>query len=350
MPTLYYRTNPNFMPKSSSLFLWLNTRKSGSPTAPGLFKTEYFPFDAVSFVFVLFLELLGLYQLYAIAGIPFLQVLFLFFIDYGLVIIKHFSVQKKLCLCENELVIWRGHPDAEARLKSKKRFYKFWKVFWSIPIVLIAYIKIDGFLSAVGSSGPQGVIIGIVSTYIAVAILHILSSGYFLSEILTTLSFWLDFRAYKNQDPQVTVTKYALSTIDYSQIELKVPCKCAIPEHSIVLKDQITQQIDNTLSICWNKYEINSWSILDDDHLNSEIINAQPTNTQKIYLERYTIKHQVEIILNKSLLDSTVKNGCQKAEDNAAKEALALKAKNNESDLTKKDEVYKKVRNLLGLN
>ena len=113
------------------------------------------------------------------------------------------QIQKQLHLSLNQLCLARNHlslakygiiymieknPSEEIEIeKNKLKNYRIYSGSFQLLIILLAFFKIFSFLGNYAGTEEgvlNGLSITIILSYLLVAILHIRSTGYFLSEVI----------------------------------------------------------------------------------------------------------------------------------------------------------------------
>lgn len=275
--------NENFEPSSFTKKLWLYTRKRertiGGVVLPGIFQTSGSTGDALGTIVVIILEIVGLGLLNYYSNIQLLFAIFLFFGDLVFVILKNYPARGKICDYKNKISI-ESSEDEIARFTSKIKNLKFYSHLWTVAIILIALFKIGAFYAAVRQI--NGVTFLIILTYVVVALLHNICTGYFISQIVFCFFFSVDRRKYLKKRGVNTVTQHRTHTFN-SSYELKV-------------QDRNPESNEHALTKQDTSYTIHSWGILDDT-FRDNFINCQKSEETRIKIAKEIIKHQLINIL-----------------------------------------------------
>ena len=176
----------NFEPNRNAKRMWLYTRKSKriyrGVTLPGLFQTHMFWADAIGFTLVIALEWYGLANLWKVSpDFKFVYAAGLFAWDILFAVLFHMS-HGPICENDNRAVAAEDGRE-QARYLARSSRSKLWRIPFAIAILAAALFKIVSFYS-LQEEGFNGVTFAIGVSYAVVALLQIVSTGYFGSEII----------------------------------------------------------------------------------------------------------------------------------------------------------------------
>ncbi len=176
---------------------WLFTRKTsrnyGGFTIPGLFSTRLPVFDVFCFVVILGLEIYGLINLNAV-GVSFEYLIGFFIADFLFAILLHLP-RKKIYLFQNKLRFENYNTPRFIKFNNSIRIRVFFQIISALIIISIAIIKIIGFYTLHGGVF-DGIVLAIILSYAIVALLHIISTGYFLSYIFFSLFLQIEVNKF----------------------------------------------------------------------------------------------------------------------------------------------------------
>ena len=212
--------------------LYLATRKKvviyGGFTHPGLFSTYNYSRDTTLFYIACILEILGLALIVYYANIDFIYSSIIAFTAFGLDLLFafwHHSPQARLKETQILQVLERSEVKLET-FRRKISFLKRKKIFLTFPLIIMALTKIVIFFSAYYRTDI--ILLGIVISYIIVALIHIYITGYYLAELRRKLKTKRELTSYidnKNYEAlprsHVFQDKYSLLLKDYSKYGLE---------------------------------------------------------------------------------------------------------------------------------
>lgn len=287
MPIL--KPDVNFEPSRDTKYWWLYTRKTSSlhagVTLPGLFQTSQFNLDAAAFTVIVIGEIYGLYNLFIVAQISILYVIGLFLADLIFAICRHIP-QGSICKKEN-LRVLTDDPDKQARLHRQIVNLHRFSLIFTLLILSIALFKIVSFYALQGGVF-DGITFAISLSYGIVGILHITSTGYFLSELLVSFLVWRDRNTF-------------LSNIENSRFTVKTTRKFYLKSHILLENDDVAQHriyLDTDGQTSENGYPqvMETWGVLTDNQLN-DLIMQQKQAEQKRIVAIEGLRHQLDEIL-----------------------------------------------------
>lgn len=191
----YYQNRNQFIPSQAVLNDWLNTKKSNSPSKPGLFETVKYTEDAVWTFISLLVEIAALsltfyggYQSYlkshnfssAFLGPIIVVVLFVFFDVIG--IMFHSSDRSQKTVIRSQIV-YTHSPLVLASLYKKLGLYSGKQFLGVMSLIVSAILKILAvtILSPVHGRAAVPLILIMSLFYLVVIYVHIYHSGYFLA-------------------------------------------------------------------------------------------------------------------------------------------------------------------------
>lgn len=213
--------NLRFIPSKYIQNLWLKTRKAekmyGGVKLPGFYNTSGFTLDTVLFLIALFLEILGMYNLMLVGDIAILMASGLIAVDIVAAFIAHANVRNKL-LSINFMIVSDNPREQNKYLQQTKGVYRYLALFGKFIIIALALFKIVSFWGLVGAF--NGLTLFVIVTYIVVAYIHIYHTGYFIYEVLTSISFNTQLKNYikgSNNNDLIESLKHEV----YSMRELK---------------------------------------------------------------------------------------------------------------------------------
>jgi hypothetical protein len=299
-----------FRPSRDTLLWWRFTRKAPAAFAgvllPGLFHTVHFTRDTFLFFILLALETWGLYNFLIAGKVNILYIVVLFVIDVVLAVIRHSPVGR-ICELQNRLV----YQDDAVQAAEYRRLIghrQFFSLVISMLIILLAAGKMAGFYAVVGEI--NGLTIGVLVSYLLVALLQILVTGYFTAQLMTDFSLWLDRRSYIRKTIKGTTSPLRIDDTATTEFPSVVRLtQYQVGEHTLAARDDTTSPAarpvaDATatsvpLAAEERTYVLRSWGVLSDPNLYA-FINAQPTDAARAVLARAGVRHQVEAILEAS--------------------------------------------------
>lgn len=300
----------NFEPDREVKNSWLNTRKKsrkyGAVELPGFFMTYGFTGDTLLVLLILGLEFWGLYNFMILLD-SVIYTVALFFADAIFAIGSHLW-SKQMCLAKNRLALAKfgivylaggKTPKDETEIEKKSiNNFRFYSSIFRVLIIFLALFKIASFMGNY-SKGVNGLSITIMVTYILVALLHIRSTGYFLSELIRKSRFNSQYNTYlKSED----VSEYTVTTRrefnlvsriadNYKKLN-KLALQLNYTESEI--KSLKFENVRTRHHVLENNI-IHSFGILEDDDLHNLIANQKDV-IQKEYLAIYGLIHQLEIL------------------------------------------------------
>lgn len=289
------RLNPrqSFEPSRSTKWWWRYTRKSstlhGDVTLPGLFQTAQFKFDFAAIVVIIFGELVGLANLLAVGQMTLLFTAGLFLADLLFAIGLHFP-KGPINFAENKRMV--DVEDEKARWDRLIMKWKLVSVFFALLILCVALFKTVSFYVLQGGVF-NGLTLAIVLSYAIVALLHISSTGYFLSEaLLTSLIRW-NRNAFLSQNEKrsepCTITDYRKYRFQSDEaLEAASTVAASTPTHNRMHKLYKEEGSTNT-------YILETFGILDDYQL-QDLIMQQHNDKQESILAIEGLRHQLDIL------------------------------------------------------
>jgi hypothetical protein len=191
----YYQNRNQFIPSQAVLNDWLNTKKSNSPSKPGLFETIKYTEDAVWTFISLLVELAALsltfyggYQSYlkshnvssAFLGPVIVVVLFVFFDVVG--IMFHSSERSEKTRIRSQIVYTKD-PLVLANLHEKLKLYSGKQFLGIMALIVSAILKILAvtIMSPVHGRAAVPLILIMSLFYLVVIYVHTYHSGFFLA-------------------------------------------------------------------------------------------------------------------------------------------------------------------------
>lgn len=291
--------NENFEPSRSTKFWWTYTRKTSTyhsgVTLPGLFQTSQFYLDSTAFFIIIIGELYGLYNLYVIAQISFVFVVGLFLADLIFAIIGHIP-QGISCRANNILAL----SEDRKRIGIEKKSIRRWRLLSLgayIIIITLALFKIISFYALQGGVF-DGITLAIILSYGIVAILHISSTGYFLSELLLSIMLWRERNKFYSNDEDSSFFK--INGSRKSLIISEVPL-----ENANVDKHKLYPASKSKAKESKYQYYLETWGILTDRQLES-LIGHQKLRVQMQVLAGEGLRHQFVNIFQQDPIGTSV--------------------------------------------
>jgi len=220
-----------FEPSITSKKIWLGTRKNELPIGdggviiPGLFQTHNPFLDSFLMNVLILLDLFG-YIFFVTSGFGSVIPLFIL-VELICVVLKQYPVTQKLCKYSNELILIKNaEPREVAITQNEIRKFKSYGIILSMIITASAVVKIGLFIAGgfilFSFLAPLALI-----SYCFSAYLKINYSGYYLAELFTTISFYLDRKGWvrKTENGAVRREHQFVSPIQLnsSYVRLKVP-------------------------------------------------------------------------------------------------------------------------------
>jgi hypothetical protein len=334
----------DFKPSKGGFKSWLATRKfgikaTGFKKSPGLFTTNNFIIDLLLFLVAIGLETYGLSKIFEYTGDWFVLG-GLLLVDIFFAIVAHIPrgaikrLQNKIWLNEFDrqfishdsakVAALKGDIEAD---KSTKIYFTIWEWLGSAVIIVVCIWKIMTFIGESGYSFFDPNARFIVISYIIVAIIHIIASGYCLSALFTEFFFFFipkkkHFAYRRRQEETVynsvntgsfVVIKSKINLNEYNGHLKKDLVKQELEEnHAKPLKEQflvrdhallkleetmkeIPQIKDqsNKMAEAYNLFVLYTWGVLDDTHAR-KILQTQLTDENKKHALFYCIKKQME--------------------------------------------------------
>lgn len=275
----------NFEPRRNTKYWWRFTRKSstlyGDVTLPGLFQTAQIKFDLAAFVVIIFGEIVGLANLWALGQVSLFAIISLVLVDITFALGLHIP-KGPINIAKNERVV-EDDPNEKARLEHKIRRLKPWILFCTVVILIVALIKMGLFYVLQGAIF-DGLTLAIVLSYAIVAILHITSTGNVIFEGILSFQIWRDRSAFLSQNKKksepCTITDYREYKFQ-TDVELQT---VATTDHRLY-KDPDTK----------DKYILKTFGILKDHELQSLIMH-QNNDKQQSILAIEGLRHQLDIM------------------------------------------------------
>lgn len=182
----------NFKPSKSVQKLWFNSRKAekiyGGVRLPGLYNTSGFALDAVLFFIMLFLEVLGMYNLMQVGDFAFIMAMGLIVLDVIFAIMAHANHANKIIQINNSIT----SADSRKQQSYKNQVNgvrKFISYIGKFGIIALAIFKIVAFQGLLGYGYFNGLSLFIIATYMVVAYIHLYHTGYFLFENIASIAF-----------------------------------------------------------------------------------------------------------------------------------------------------------------
>jgi len=247
----------NFEPKraTKNFILWLKKKPVhvGGIEHPGLFDDYGFTMTALGFIILGVLEVIGLYALMAALAentdmeLPtiVLMVLSAFLLDCILAIGHHVFAAGNSVVLRMELILadlryeleGGQTPDVRrADLSSRLGRRKLFANLFAMLLVLLAGAKIGGFITFNPDPFDEiGKVMFIIVSYLCVAILHVMVTGHFGSEMLyRVLHRGPDERAYRVGECGAVVRAQLLPWHEtYAQ-----DCPIQVSQHAVVVEQQ----------------------------------------------------------------------------------------------------------------
>ncbi len=253
----------NFEPKraTKNFILWLKKKPVhvGGIEHPGLFDDYGFTMTALGFIILVVLEVIGLYALMAalaensnmeLPGIL-LMVGSAFLLDCILAIGHHVYAAGKSVVLRMELILadlryeLDGDPTPDVRradLSSRLSRRKLVANLFAMLLVLLAGAKIGGFITFNPDPFDEiGKVMFIIVSYLCVAILHVMVTGYFGSEMLyRVLHRGPDEKAYRASECRALGRAQLLPWHETYAND----CPIQVSQHAVVVEklDDGTQQ------------------------------------------------------------------------------------------------------------
>ncbi|WP_410004863.1 hypothetical protein [Aequorivita nionensis] len=180
----------NFKPSKSVQKLWFNSKKAeknySGVRLPGFYGTSGFALDAVLFVIMLGLEVLGVYNLLIVGDLAIIMAMGLIALDIIFAFMAHANHANKLININYSIIA----TDSRQQQNFKQQANGLRKVISYIGkfgIVGLAIFKIAAFQGLLGYF--NGLSLFIIATYLVVAYIHLYHTGYFLYEVIASIAF-----------------------------------------------------------------------------------------------------------------------------------------------------------------
>ena len=222
-----YYDQPNaFTPSKSTLNTWLKTRKSNSPSKPGIFETVDYTRDATWAVISILIEttalvltlygaftefrLQGNISLLITAGI--LVVLFIAFDIIG--ILLHSYDKPALVKTKNEIKLTTDHIKL-TQLYDKSNNISWRSFLGFILLILSGSMKIIAVNYYFKSSAAQLGIIVLCILYLIIIYIHLYHTSFWLAGISTKKKIKKEFDKYIENNQKGISTPYAITPSQY---------------------------------------------------------------------------------------------------------------------------------------
>ena len=224
----YYQNRNQFIPSQAVINDWLNTKKSTSPSKPGLFETVKYTEDAVWTFISLLVELAALsltfyggYQSYlkshnfssAFLGPIIVVVLFVFFDVIG--IMFHSSERSQKTLIRSQIV-YTHNPLVLASLYKKLALYSGKQFLGVMALIVSAILKILAvtIMSPVHGRAAVPLILIMSLFYLVVIYVHIYHSGYFLAARRVSKKMGKEWNMWFNMNQRGLPTPLNVQTVN----------------------------------------------------------------------------------------------------------------------------------------
>ncbi len=282
----------DFEPSTRVKSLYLYTRKSpykidDEVTLPGLFQTAFLRFDALAFVGILLGEVYGLFNLYKVAQFEIYMPIGLFLADVFFAVLAHIPRRVALEARMDYLVAkWNDAIDIKtkndnvARALHKEKKSKRWTRIWEAAIIGLALFKILLFFGIYGRF--DGITLAVILSYVIVALLHVMSTGYFVFGLI----HWIYLKSDENKHLSVGSSESIFRPGRERQTTI-MGAKDGLVETTVNDKHHLERKESN-------EYVLRTTGILMDDELHT-FINVQRTQEQKKLVARGGFEQQREI-------------------------------------------------------
>lgn len=187
----------NYQPSQRAIRrFWLGTKKRsysiGGSEFPGLIDYNEDLWPVIAFTVGLFFEIVGLILLFRV-GLDWRAAVALGLTDIFFAILRHFP-RSKICELKNVLMVSPAGPP-QAAIQRRINRYRLLEWLLSVPIILIALIKIVNFIGFRGGLDPSGLLV--IISYVIVAVIHLTATGYFVWWLGAELCDVFEHRSYK---------------------------------------------------------------------------------------------------------------------------------------------------------
>jgi hypothetical protein len=272
----------DFEPSKTTKALWKWVRHGSFHVAgisvPGLFDITHFPLDCFAFTVVVALEAWGLVNFLRVGRVQLIFVVGLFLADLAFAILAHYP-RGGICLRSNQLV-YEYKTENVARLRKHIGRGRLYSRVFATFIILIALFKIGSFIGLAGQF--NGLVLAIVVSYAIAAVLHIISTGYFLYAILAQLFLW----ANRNQFDAAPADENVFRIVDARPHKF---------DSTIALS---TGQVDkHNLEQRDGHYILNTWGVLTDRQVQAFCLLQQERDAKSTVVQE-CVQTQLHIMEN----------------------------------------------------
>lgn len=279
---------------------------------PGLFQISHPERDMLLFLGAVALEVWGLLMIFAAGIIPLENIIVVVFAAVALDVIFaiiHHTPTRFMCEAANEALAAKHFNPAQPSKHAQKCQTKITLLFWLVQapaaalILAVAAIKIYAYYDVRGQFNIFT--IAVMISYLVVAYIHIMHTGYALSAFVALASFKVDFYRFLRGASKVNVAGHRVAAINTTAILLENSLQ--VSENVELKKQQSSSKVadEKRSNAGANSVEglrqpaltnpvLFSWGILTDPELES-LVEFQPTDDGK-ELARYGVYHQLQIL------------------------------------------------------
>ena len=318
----YFEKHSNFEPSIATKKYWRKTRKVqrqyGRIWFPGLFNTDGYNTDKGMFLFIILLEIIGLYFLGSSvrwSSLIFYGFIIALFMDFVCVFWAH-AQSGNICENKNRQIIAKFEKDLD---EQKKLWWKnFWIALFTMHmahafILIIALGKIYFYIDAMGGTdsildpktGRYDLkVIGICFIYLLIFLLHVKHSGYAIHGFLFKRKIHKEYNRYLAAEHSHVVNNLSTNT-RFSENQINAYRESVIAkqiiEHSGVKTIKEVEKKQNTHYFIKNtdgSYSLFTWSILNDDDLHSMSQMMQGSDKERAFVGVQGLKHQLNLMVS----------------------------------------------------